>query len=179
MKTGKVFHVSAKYNRQKKQMKTLLLVRHAKSDWPGDVQDFDRPLTDLGMINAPKMAHLLKEKSIDIDTFISSPAKRALHTCELFSEVYQKSYSTDASLYNPRERHFENLIFGLDHSINSVALFSHNNGISNFANSLTDEIVNLPTCGVVGYQIDCDDWSDFATAKKTFLYFYSPKNFSK
>ena len=160
-------------------MKTLLLVRHAKSDWPVDVEDFDRPLNEVGLINAPKMAHLLKEKSIDIDTFISSPAKRALHTCELFSEVFNRSYSTDATLYNPRETNFENLIYGLDNSIHSVALFSHNNGISNFANSLTDEIVNLPTSGVVGYQIDCDNWSDFAMAKKEFLYFYSPKNFGK
>lgn len=160
-------------------MKTLLLVRHAKSDWPVDVEDFDRPLNELGMINAPKMARLLQEKLIEIDTFISSPATRALETCKLFSEVYQKQYSTDASLYNPKERNFENLILGLDSNVNSVILFSHNNGISNFANSLTDEIVNLPTSGVVGYQIDCDNWSDFVAAKKEFLYFYSPKNFAK
>ncbi len=160
-------------------MKTLLLVRHAKSDWPVDVEDFDRPLNEVGIINAPKMARLLKEKSVKIDTFISSPAKRALHTCELFSEIFEKSYSTDKTLYNPRESNFENLIYGLDDSVNSVALFSHNNGISNFANSLTDEIVNLPTSGVVGYEIDCDNWSDFEMAKKRFLFFYSPKNFNQ
>lgn len=160
-------------------MKTLLLVRHAKSDWPVDVEDFDRPLNELGMINAPKMARFLQDKLIEIDTFISSPAKRALETCKLFSEVYKKSFSTDESLYNPKERNFENLIVGLENTINSVILFSHNNGISNFANSLTDEIVNLPTSGVVGYQVDCDNWSDFSTATKKFLYFYSPKNFAK
>ncbi|MFC4162737.1 SixA phosphatase family protein [Epilithonimonas zeae] len=160
-------------------MKTLLLVRHSKSDWPEDMDDFDRPLTELGKTNAPKMARLLKDKSVEIDTFISSPAKRALHTCELFSEVFGKPYSTEKTLYNPREASFENLIYSLDDSINSVALFSHNNGISNFANSLTDEIVNLPTSGVVAYQIDCDKWSDFEMAKKKFLYFYSPKNFNQ
>ena len=160
-------------------MKTLLLVRHAKSDWPVDVEDFDRPLNDLGRINAPKMARLLKDNSVEIDAFITSPAERAKQTCELFSEVFQKPYDTDATLYNPRESNFESLIFGLDNSINSVALFSHNNGISNFANSLTDEIVNLPTSGVVAYQVDCDHWRDFATAKKKFFYSYSPKNFAK
>lgn len=160
-------------------MKTLLLVRHAKSDWPVDVEDFDRPLNEVGIINAPKMARLLKEKSVEIDTFISSPAKRALHTCELFSEIFEKSYSTDKTLYNPRESNFENLIYGLDDSVNSVALFSHNNGISNFANSLTEEIVNLPTSGVVAYEIDCENWSDFEMAKKRFLFFYSPKNFNQ
>lgn len=156
-------------------MKTLLLIRHAKSDWPENVDDFDRPLTEQGEYNAPKMAHFLKSKNINIDTFISSPAQRALQTCQLFSEVYNKPYSLEKSLYNPREVHFESLIYGLHHDINSLALFSHNNGISNFANTLTDEIINLPTCGIAGYQIDCEDWSDFEQAKKTFLYFYSPK----
>ena len=87
-------------------MKTLLLVRHSKSDWPEDMDDFDRPLTELGKTNAPKMARLLKDKSVEIDTFISSPAKRALHTCELFSEVFGKPYSTEKTLYTPREAFF-------------------------------------------------------------------------
>jgi phosphohistidine phosphatase len=160
-------------------MKTLLLVRHAKSDWPVDVEDFDRPLNETGIINATKMAGFLKDRFVEIDTFISSPAKRSLHTCELFSEIFGKSYSIEKNLYNPREDNFENLIYGLDDSVKSVALFSHNNGISNFANSLTDEIVNLPTSGVVAYQINCQKWSDFEIADKKFLYFYSPKNFSQ
>ena len=157
-------------------MKIVLLIRHAKSDWPANVEDFDRPLTDLGLINAPKMAKHLLEQSIDIDSFITSPALRALQTCELFSQTYNKSFSTEKSLYNPKEESFENLILSFENHINSVAIFSHNNGISNFANSLTDEIINLPTCGIVGYEIDCDEWSDFIVSRKKFLFFYSPKS---
>lgn len=157
-------------------MKTLLLIRHAKSDWPENVEDFDRPLTDLGITNAPKMANLLLSKNISIDHFITSPAKRALHTCQLFSEVYNEDYIIENKLYNPREINFENTIYGLPKEVRSVAMFSHNNGISNFANTLTNEIVNLPTCGIVAYEIDCENWSDFERAKKKFLYFYSPKN---
>lgn len=56
-------------------MKTLILVRHVKSDWPENVDDFDRPLTELGKINAPKMAEFLKSTGVTIDSFISSPAK--------------------------------------------------------------------------------------------------------
>ncbi|MFN3021315.1 SixA phosphatase family protein [Chryseobacterium sp. TY3] len=157
-------------------MKTILLIRHAKSDWPEGVEDFDRPLTKTGQENAPRMATFLKNKSVNIDTFISSPAKRALDTCALFSEVFDKKFSTDHQLYNAREQHFENVIYGLPKDSNCVAIFSHNNGISNFANYLTDEIINLPTCGVAAYQVDCEDWSDFEMANKKFLYFYSPKN---
>ncbi|MFC4688112.1 SixA phosphatase family protein [Epilithonimonas pallida] len=160
-------------------MKTLLLVRHSKSDWPEDMDDFDRPLTELGRTNAPKMAEFLRFNNIDIDSFVTSPAVRAKQTCELFSQVYGKDYSTKEKLYRPSEENFLSVIFDTDDSVNSLALFSHNNGISNFANSLSDEIVNLPTSGVVAYEIDCDKWSDFEMAKKKFLYFYSPKNFNQ
>lgn len=159
-------------------MKTLLLIRHSKSDWPEEMEDFDRPLTELGRINAPKMAELLRSKNISIDCFVSSPAVRAKETCELFSKVYEKEFTTRDKLYRPSEDNFLSVIFDTDNNINTLALFSHNNGISNFANSLTNEIVNLPTSGVVAYQIDCDNWTDFEMSKKKFLFFYSPKNLS-
>lgn len=158
------------------RMKTLILIRHAKSDWPENVDDFDRPLTELGKHNAPKMAHVLKNKIDNIDAFITSPAKRALETCRLFADIYNKDYTIENTLYNPREVHFENIIYGLDMSINTIAMFSHNNGISNFANTLTNEIINLPTCGIAAYNIDCEDWTNFEKNKKSFLYFLSPKH---
>lgn len=159
-------------------MKTLLLIRHAKSDWPEDMDDFDRPLTELGNINAPKMAEFLRQHEVPIDAFVSSPALRAKETCQLFSEVYDKNYTTNDKLYRPSEANFLSVIFDTDDRINHLALFSHNNGISNFANSLSDEIVNLPTSGVAAYEIDCEHWSDFENAPKKFLFFYSPKNFT-
>ncbi len=158
-------------------MKTLLLVRHAKSDWPEDMEDFDRPLTETGRTNAGKMAEFLKFNNIDIEHFITSPAIRAKETCELFSEIFNKQFSIKDELYRPSEENFLSVILNTEDKINTLALFSHNNGISNFANSLSNEIVNLPTCGVVGYEIDCEDWSNFEMAKKRFLFFYSPKNF--
>lgn len=157
-------------------MKILLLIRHSKSDWPEEVDDFDRPLTELGKINAQKMAEFLKSKDVDIDQFIASPALRTKTTCELFAGIYDKSFSTQEKLYRPSEENFLSVIFDTNDGIHNLALFSHNNGISNFANSLSDEIINLPTSGVAAYQIDCENWSDFETAKKKFLFFYSPKN---
>lgn len=159
-------------------MKTLLLVRHSKSDWPENMDDFERPLTELGRKNAPKMAEFLKEKNVHIDAFVTSPAVRAKETCQFFSEVFGKEYSMQEKLYRPSEENFLSVIFDTDDSINSLALFSHNNGISNFANSLSDELVNLPTSGVAAYEIDCEEWSDFEMANKRFLFFYSPKNFN-
>ena len=67
------------------------------------------------------------------------------------------------------------MIFDLSDDLNSVAMFSHNNGISNFANSMSEELFMFPTCGVAGFEIDCDSWSEFENAKKKPLFFYEPK----
>jgi len=59
-------------------MKTLLLIRHAKSSWDNVIlPDFERPLNERGKHDAPLMAKKIKDKKIEIDTFVSSPAKRA------------------------------------------------------------------------------------------------------
>lgn len=156
-------------------MKTLILVRHAKRDWPEETADFDRPLAEKGQHDAEKMSRFLKENNIKIDQFISSPALRALSTCEIFNEVYQIKIETDRKLYNASEKNFESVIFDLSDDLNSVAMFSHNNGISNFANSMSEELFMFPTCGVAGFEIDCDSWSEFENAKKKPLFFYEPK----
>ena len=156
-------------------MKTLILIRHAKSDWPENTDDFDRPLAEKGIFNARKMANFLKSEGIKIDKLISSPALRALSTCEIFGEVYHLKIETDQKLYNASENNLESITYSLDNNFDSIALFSHNNGISNFANSLTEQIIMFPTCGVAGIQIDCDSWENFEAADKKLLFFYEPK----
>jgi len=155
-------------------MKKLILVRHAKSDWPEETEDFDRPLADKGLQDAMNMSRFMKNKNISIDYLVSSPAVRALNTCRIFNQTYQLNMSTADKLYNPSERNFESVIYDLDDHLNSVALFSHNNGISNFANSISEDIFHFPTCGVAGFEIDCNSWSEFDGAKKKLLFFYEP-----
>lgn len=155
-------------------MKKIILVRHAKSDWPEETEDFDRPLADKGLEDAMNMSRFLKANNISIDYLVSSPAVRALNTCKIFNQTYQLNFNTDEKLYNPSERNFESVISDLDNSHNSVAFFSHNNGISNFANSISEDIFHFPTCGVAGFEIDCDSWTDFDGANKKLLFFYEP-----
>ncbi len=157
------------------RMKTLLLIRHAKSDWPENTDDFDRPLAEKGIHDAEKMSLFLKEKNIQIEKFFSSPALRAITTCEILNKEYQIEIETIEKLYNASETNFENITLGLDDKLNKVAMFSHNNGISNFANSMSEDVFMLPTCGVAGFEISCDSWSDFHDAKKKLIFFYEPK----
>ena len=70
-------------------MKTLLLIRHAKSSWSEARQpDFERTLTDSGKSDARMMALRIKEKSLKITLFVSSPAKRARKTAKIFMEEF-------------------------------------------------------------------------------------------
>jgi phosphohistidine phosphatase len=160
--------------------KTLILVRHAKSDWgdPG-LDDFDRPLNERGKRDAPVMAHRLLDKKIKIDAFISSPAKRAKKTAGIFASVYKKEKDNlifRDELYGAGENVFYDVVATAENKFDSIAIFSHNPGITDFANLLTEtRIDNIPTSGVFAIKADCEKWKNFAAAKKEFWFFDYPK----
>lgn len=162
-------------------MKTLILVRHAKSDWgnPG-LDDFDRPLNERGKKDAPAMAQRLLDKKIKIDAFIASPAKRAAKTAKFFAEAYkQKKDEIDfrEKLYLAEPATFFSVIASTNDKHNTIAVFSHNYGITDFANMLTaTRIDNIPTAGVFAIKVDCDKWADFKEARKEFWFFDYPKS---
>lgn len=161
-------------------MKVLILVRHAKSDWgnPG-LSDFDRPLNERGKKDAPAMAKRLAEKKISIDAIVSSPAKRAAKTAKAFAEelgIKKKHFECKEALYLAAPSVFYDVVEKLDDDYGTVALFSHNEGITDFANQLTDtRIDNIPTCGVFAVKARCDKWADFRNADKEFWFFDYPK----
>jgi phosphohistidine phosphatase len=160
--------------------KTLILVRHAKSDWanPG-LDDFDRPLNERGKRDAPAMARRLLDKKIKIDLFIASPAKRAAKTAKVFAEelsAKKKNLVFNAELYLAAPSVFYDVIEKIENDNDTVALFSHNNGITDFANQLTNaRIDNIPTCGVFAVKVFCSSWTAFRDAEKEFWFFDYPK----
>ena len=161
-------------------MKTLILIRHAKSSWDDPaLSDFERPLNERGKKDAPSMAERLYERGIKIDAFVTSPARRARKTAEQFAKRYKKEKSDlllKTELYMAGDEAFTNVIEKLDDDIDCVAVFSHNPGITDFANSLTDaRIDNIPTCGIFGVSLDAKKWNKFREAKKKFLFFDYPK----
>jgi phosphohistidine phosphatase len=161
-------------------MKKLLLVRHAKSSWADfSIKDFDRPLNERGKRDAPEMAKRLRGKEIEIDVFISSPARRAKKTAELFLKEYKKDkdsiiFFEELYLANPST--FFDVISKADNKYKTIAVFSHNEGITNFANQLTDvQIDDMPTCSIFAIKIKAKDWAGFQEAEKEFWFFDSPK----
>lgn len=161
-------------------MKQLLIIRHAKSSWDfSNLNDFDRPLNERGHTDAPIMAKRLLQKNIAIDTFVSSTAKRAFSTAFYFCNAYgkkEKDIVQVAELYHAPVNIFYNVIEHLENTNQSVAIFSHNPGITDFVNELTDVRINdMPTCSIFAINIHTNDWLEFETAKKEFLFFDYPK----
>ena len=162
-------------------VKTLLIIRHAKSDQSFFGNDFERPLNDRGKKDAPVIAKRLLDRNIAIDAFASSPAKRAKKTAELFCETYNKNLEDIifiTALYHAPAMGFYDVIKFLDNSFNTVAIFAHNPGITYFVNDLVSDvrIDNMPTCAVFALQMNISQWKDFAKSKKEFLFFDYPKN---
>jgi phosphohistidine phosphatase len=161
-------------------LKTVLIIRHAKSDQRFFGNDFERPLNERGKADAPAMAKRLLEKKISIDAFISSPAKRAKKTAELFCSAYSRPADEIIfvpTLYHAPSEVFYDVIQHINDSINTAAIFAHNPGITDFVNSLTNaRIDNMPTCGIFAVKTPIDNWAGFAMSQKELLFFDYPKN---
>lgn len=162
-------------------MKTLILVRHAKSSWDeAGLSDSERPLNERGKKDAPAMAKRLRKKGLPIDRFVSSPAERAFRTARFFAKEFDRKKSeivVQKALYAAMPVQFEQVISALDDGDAVVVLFSHNPGITDYANTLTNVTTdNIPTCGVFAVQAGVDSWKDFGKAEKKFLFYDYPKN---
>lgn len=162
-------------------MKHLLIIRHAKSSWDLTAfTDYDRQLNERGHNDAPMMAKRLIDKQIAIDALVSSTAVRALTTATYFAAIYQQKEAAILKfdeLYNASAGTILKVVTGLSKTIETAALFAHNPGVTDFANTLTTtQIDNMPTCGIFAVKANCDSWADFKNAKKEFWFFDYPKN---
>lgn len=162
-------------------MKTLILVRHAKSSWDETgLSDSERPLNERGKKDAPEMAKRLHKKGLAVDRFVSSPAERAFRTARYFAKAFdvkKGDIEVEKSLYGAIPTQFGRVVAALKDNDNMVMLFSHNPGITEYANTLTNvHTDNIPTCGVFAVQAEVESWKDFAKAEKKFLFYDYPKN---
>ena len=158
-------------------MKTLYLVRHAKSSWSfPDLDDFDRPLGKRGRKDVSKIGGMIK-KSKTPDLIITSAASRALLTALFLADAWdydEEKIVISEKLYHADPRVFHALLSGLTHD--SVALVGHNPGLTMFNNQVSSQIIeNIPTCGIVALTFECDHWKDITDDKGTMKYFNRPK----
>jgi phosphohistidine phosphatase len=149
-------------------MKTLFLVRHAKSnkDDPS-LADRDRPLSDRGRKEAPQMGKRLAKREVKPDLLLSSPALRALTTAQLMGDELgceRKKIVVDDRLYESSADGLLAVIRALDNQLDRVMLFGHNPEFTELAHRLSSEIVDMPTCAVAEFRFDTKKWSDIGVA---------------
>lgn len=162
-------------------MKTLTIVRHAKSSWanPG-LGDRERPLNKRGERDAPLMGKRMQEAGIRPSLIVSSPAVRAWTTARLVAN--ELSYpleflQREKDLYLASVNDILDVILAQDNGFNNLMIVGHNPGLTDFANYLQPGLTsNLPTTGVVSVSIEQDDWNLYERSKTKILLHDCPKN---
>lgn len=141
-------------------MITLVLIRHAKSDW-GDpsVPDHDRPLNPRGRRDAPKAAARFARSGVAVDRILSSTALRARATAQEFAEALGLEIEPDAELYASSASTL--LGAAAATGADAVMLIAHDPGITDLAERLSDGgIAHMPTCAVARFSWNATDWGD-------------------
>ncbi len=161
-------------------MKNLFVVRHAKSSWESAfVNDHDRPLNARGMSDAPEMAQRLANAGFTIGKICSSSARRAFTTAEFFAEALgfeKKDIQVIAELYHAPPSEFWKQARQLPATVSSAIFFSHNPGITLFANETgVLRIDNMPTCSVLGISFNAAEWKQISPENANLLHFDYPK----
>ena len=161
-------------------MKTLYLLRHAKSSWDNpELKDFERPLSDRGIGDVPIMAGRFKKRHPDPDCIICSPAIRAKSTARLFAK--QIGFPRDDIISNPElyfagTNTFLKATSLVDEICDSAMLVGHNPAITDFVNSMAEsDIDNIPTSGLVELSLPIENWGDVQLGGATLLNFDYPK----
>lgn len=162
-------------------MKTLLLVRHAKSSWNSDVStDFERPLNNRGMRDAPEMANRLISRGLIPDKLISSTAARALATARLLVQglsLDSKILATTDKIYEAPVQALLDTICGIDDRFQTVIMVGHNPGMSATGNYLCEKArLEMPTCAMACLQLETDSWSHVYRDCATMLWYDYPKS---
>ncbi|MEZ4685201.1 MAG: histidine phosphatase family protein [Bacteroidia bacterium] len=160
-------------------MKTLVLCRHAKSDWPLHVQDIDRPLKDRGEQDAKRLGKLLLKHDFMPDLICSSPANRAQSTAEIIKKRlgYQGNLRVDRSIYFQGAESLLNFIADLDDSHETVMIFGHNPTMEHLVAYLADMKGNyeMPTCGMACFESYTGSWKKFASSSPRLRWLMVPR----
>lgn len=144
-------------------MKTLLVMRHAKSSWNhSDLTDHDRPLNNRGRGDAPRMGQLLRDEDLVPDIIITSTAKRAVSTAKYVVETsgFDGKVVRTEDFYLADPEDYIAKLQRLSPKYGVVMIVGHNPGMTDLVHILTDEPEGLTTANIAHIEIPIDDWAD-------------------
>lgn len=145
--------------------RTLILLRHAKSDWSASVPDVDRPLAERGRAQAPRAGHWLANHASRIDLAIVSPALRARETWELVSAQLTPPPPTrfDERVYAASADELLDVVREVPDDARTVVLVGHNPGMEHLASLLAGEDMIMPTSGIAEFSVE-GPWAELDAA---------------
>ncbi|MEW6126618.1 MAG: histidine phosphatase family protein [Acidobacteriota bacterium] len=159
-------------------MKTLLLLRHAKSDWDDPrLRDIERPLAKRGERDAPRMGKALKEKGIKPDFVYCSPAMRARQTLERFTQAagIDAEIQFEQNIYEAASAELIKLVRHLPNERQCVLMVGHNPGFETLLSRLIGESRVMPTAALGCVTFDIDRWEDVEDGQGKLKWFLIPK----
>ena len=148
-------------------MKTLHIVRHAKSSWEDhSLSDHDRPLLPAGKKKTRRIVNFLNERRVKPDLLLSSSALRAFETAKIIAQGIgypEDKIKKEPGLYHASSDEIYSELFTLPDDIDSVMIFGHNPTLTYFVNYfVSPTIENLPTSGVVSITFKSDKWEQIS-----------------
>lgn len=161
-------------------MKRVIIVRHAKSVQYGYDNDFHRDLTDRGINDAEKISSTLKKKGIIPDLVIASPAKRTMHTANIFCKNlgYElNSIRQEPTFYDAATTHdFIEVIQELPENVQTVCIVGHNPAVYYLVSNLMKYFNgDMPTCSTVAIDFEVNKWPEVAARSGKLAFQYVPK----
>lgn len=169
-------------------MKTILILRHAKSDWSDEGKvDFERPLARRGLDDAPRMGQVLSWFDSVPDQILASPALRARQTAEMVAKAcdYTKEIYWEKSFYEGSSADFLAALQRLPDTLQRPMLVGHNPGLEETVASLcaaslaattaTPWLIKIPTAGLVCIDVDIDHWASLEPGDGLLRWFLIPK----
>lgn len=159
-------------------MKTLFVLRHAKSSWDNpNAADFDRMLNQRGLEAAPLMGRAMRENRFTPDLILSSPARRASQTAQLVKEAAQfaADLKYEERIYEASPLTLFNIVADAPEDCRNLLLVGHNPGLEGLIKVLTGETCSMPTAALAEIILDIEKWSGLQPGCGRLENFLKPK----
>jgi phosphohistidine phosphatase len=163
-------------------MKTLFVLRHAKSSWDdSSLADYDRPLNDRGKTAAPFMGRIMAERDLVPAVIYSSPAVRARETASLAKKAgkLDAEIRFEERIYEASPQTLKQVVAGIDDEFRSAMIVGHNPGMEGFIRLLTGKLESMPTAALAIIDLDIARWEDVGSEQGMLRQIIRPKDESK
>ncbi|MEO6588873.1 MAG: histidine phosphatase family protein [Pyrinomonadaceae bacterium] len=159
-------------------MKTLFIMRHAKSSWDNpDWSDFARPLNLRGLDTAPFMGEVMKKNDFDPEIIISSPAMRAKQTAGLVKESagFRANIKFDERIYEASPLRLLEVVSDIEDYYDSAMIIGHNPGFESLVRILTGKIEAMPTAALAVVDLEINSWNEINSETGDLRKMFRPK----